>query len=158
MCAESILKGNSDTADHVIRREMQQMEAALVSVENIERTKEKLERTGYFRNVNLETTPVAGTDDQVDLNYTLEEQQSGQFTASLGFSQSDGFIIDLGVQQDNFLGSGKKVGFNIANSSTKKEVSFNYLDRFYTVNGVSRGLTSSIVSVTSKRMMSVVTL
>ncbi|RVU30200.1 outer membrane protein assembly factor BamA [Neptunomonas marina] len=133
------IKGNSDTADHVIRREMQQMEAALVSVENIERTKEKLERTGYFRNVNLETTPVAGTDDQVDLNYTLEEQQSGQFTASLGFSQSDGFIIDLGVQQDNFLGSGKKVGFNIANSSTKKEVSFNYLDRFYTVNGVSRG-------------------
>ena len=115
------------------------MEAAIVSTESIQRTKAKLERTGYFKSINLETVPVAGTNDQVDLNYTVEEQQSGQFTASVGFSQSDGLILDLGVQQDNFFGSGKKVGFNIANSSTRKEASFNYLDPFYTVDGVSRG-------------------
>lgn len=133
------VRGNSRTADDVVRREMQQMEAAIVSTSNIERTKQKLERTGYFRSVNLETARVAGTDDQVDLNYTVEEQQSGQFTASIGFSQSDGIILDFGVQQDNFFGSGKKVGFNIANSSTRKEASFNYLDPFYTVDGVSRG-------------------
>lgn len=133
------VKGNSRTADEVIRREMQQMEAAIVSTTSIEKTKERLERTGYFKSVNLEVAPVAGTDDQVDLNYTIEEQQSGQFTASLGFSQSDGFIIDLGVQQDNFFGSGKKVGFNIANSSIRKEISMNYLDPYYTVDGVSRG-------------------
>ena len=133
------VRGNSRTADDVVRREMQQMEAAIVSTSNIERTKQKLERTGYFRSVNLETSRVAGTDDQVDLNYSVEEQQSGQFTASIGFSQSDGIILDLGVQQDNFFGSGKKVGFNIANSSTRKEASFNYLDPYYTVDGVSRG-------------------
>ncbi|SIS45857.1 outer membrane protein assembly factor BamA [Neptunomonas antarctica] len=133
------VRGNSRTADQVVRREMQQMEAAIVSTKNIERTKERLERTGYFRSVNLEATPVAGSDDQVDLNYTVEEQQSGQFTASVGFSQSDGIILDLGIQQDNFFGSGKKVGFNIANSSTRKEASFNYLDPYYTVDGVSRG-------------------
>lgn len=133
------VRGNSRTADDVVRREMQQMEAAIVSTSSIERSKQKLERTGYFRSVNLETSRVAGTDDQVDLNYTVEEQQSGQFTASIGFSQSDGIILDFGVQQDNFFGSGKKVGFNIANSSTRKEASFNYLDPFYTVDGVSRG-------------------
>ena len=133
------IRGNSRTADDVVRREVQQMEAAIVSTESIQRTKAKLERTGYFKSINLETVPVAGTNDQVDLNYTVEEQQSGQFTASVGFSQSDGLILDLGVQQDNFFGSGKKVGFNIANSSTRKEASFNYLDPFYTVDGVSRG-------------------
>ena len=133
------VKGNSRTADEVVRREMQQMEAAIVSTTNIERSKEHLERTGYFKSVNLEATPVAGTDDQVDLNYTIEEQQSGQFTASLGFSQSDGVILDFGVEQDNFFGSGKKVGFNITRSSTIREASFNYLDPFYTVDGVSRG-------------------
>lgn len=133
------VRGNSRTADDVVRREMQQMEAAIVSTSNIETTKQKLERTGYFRSVNLEASPVAGTDDQVDLNYTVEEQQSGQFTASIGFSQSDGIILDFGIQQDNFFGSGKKVGFNIANSSTRKEASFNYLDPYYTVDGVSRG-------------------
>lgn len=133
------VRGNSRTADDVVRREMQQMEAAIVSISSIEKTKQKLERTGYFRSVNLETAPVAGTDDQVDLNYTVEEQQSGQFTASIGFSQSDGIILDFGVQQDNFFGSGKKVGFNLANSATRKEASFNYLDPYFTVDGVSRG-------------------
>ena len=133
------IRGNSRTADEVVRREVQQMEAGIVSTKNIQKTKAKLERTGYFRSVNLETVPVAGTDDQVDLNYSVEEQQSGQFTASVGFSQSDGIILDFGLQQDNFFGSGKKVGFNIANSSTRKEASFNYLDPFYTVDGVSRG-------------------
>jgi outer membrane protein insertion porin family len=123
----------------VVRREMQQMEAAIASTSNIERTKQHLEKTGYFKNVNLEATPVAGTDDQIDLNYTVEEQQSGQFTASLGFSQSDGVILDFGVEQDNFFGSGKKVEFNITRSSTTREARFNYLDPFYTVDGVSRG-------------------
>ena len=133
------IKGNSRTADEVVRREMQQMEAAIASTESIEKTKQKLQKTGYFKSVNMEAAPVPGTDDQVDLNYTVEEQQSGQFTASLGFAQSEGFIIDLGVQQDNFFGSGKKVGFNIAKSTTKREASFNYLDPYYTVDGVSRG-------------------
>jgi outer membrane protein insertion porin family len=87
----------------------------------------------------VETRPVPGTDDQVDLEYSVEEQQSGQFTASIGFSQNDGIILDLGVQQDNFLGSGKKIGFNIANSSTRTEYSYNYLDPYYTLDGVSRG-------------------
>ncbi len=133
------IKGNTRTADEVIRRELEQMEAGIVSSEDIERSKVRLDKTGYFKSVNVETRPVPGTDDQVDLEYSVEEQQSGQFTASVGFSQNDGLILDLGVQQDNFLGSGKKVGFNISNSSTRTEYSFNYLDPYFTVDGVSRG-------------------
>ncbi|QLE96639.1 outer membrane protein assembly factor BamA [Neptunomonas phycophila] len=133
------VKGNSRTADEVVRRELYQMEAAVVSTDSIKQSKERLERTGYFSSVNLETVPVPGTDDQVDLNLSVEEQQSGQFTASVGYSQSDGIILDFGVSQDNFFGSGKSVGFNITRSGTEKEISLNYLDPFYTVNGVSRG-------------------
>lgn len=133
------IKGNTRTADEVVRRELEQMEAGIVSSRDIERSKVRLDKTGYFKTVNVETRPVPGTDDQVDLEYSVEEQQSGQFTASVGFSQNDGLILDLGVQQDNFLGSGKKVGFSISNSSTRTEYSFNYLDPYYTVDGVSRG-------------------
>jgi outer membrane protein insertion porin family len=133
------VKGNSRTADEVVRRELYQMESAVVSTDDIEQSKERLERTGYFSSVNLETVRVPGADDQVDLNLSVEEQQSGQFTASVGFSQSDGVILDFGISQDNFFGSGKSVGFNVTRSATEKEISFNYLDPFYTVDGVSRG-------------------
>lgn len=133
------IKGNSRTADEVIRRELQQMESSVVSTEKIERSKNRLERTGFFSSVNLEAKPVAGTDDQIDLNYTVEEQRSGQFTASVGYAQSAGVIFNLGVEQDNFFGSGNKVGINLVKSKTEKEISFSYLDPFYTVDGVSRG-------------------
>lgn len=133
------IRGNTRTADEVIRREVEQMEAGVVSSAAIERSQTRIERTGYFRSVNVETRPVAGTDDQIDLEFIVEEQQSGQLSASVGFSQSEGIILQLGVSQENFLGSGKSVAFNVSNSSTLTEYSFNYLDPFFTVDGVSRG-------------------
>jgi outer membrane protein insertion porin family len=134
-----LIKGNTTTADEVVRQQLTQMEAGIASAEKIEKSKERLSRTGYFKSVDVQTRPVPGTNDQVDVEYTVAEQPSGQFTAAVGFSQSDGIILQLGVQQDNFFGSGKKVGFNLSNSSTLTEYSFNYTDPFYTVDGVSRG-------------------
>ena len=134
-----LIKGNTTTADEVVRQRLVQMEAGLASAEKIETSKERLSRTGYFKSVDVQTHPVPGSNDQVDVEYTVAEQPSGQFTAAVGFSQSDGIILQLGVQQDNFFGSGKKVGFNLSNSATLTEYSFNYTDPFYTVDGVSRG-------------------
>jgi len=134
-----LIKGNTSTADEVLRQQLTQMEAAVASAEKIEQSKDKLSRTGYFKTVDVETRPVPGTNDQVDVEYTIEEQPSGQFTAAIGFSQSAGLIFQLGVQQDNFFGTGKQVGFNFSNSETLTEYSFNYTDPFYTVDGVSRG-------------------
>jgi outer membrane protein insertion porin family len=134
-----LIKGNTTTADEVVRQQLVQMEAGLASAEKIETSKERLSRTGYFKSVDVQTRPVPGANDQVDVEYTVAEQPSGQFTAAVGFSQSDGIILQLGVQQDNFFGSGKKVGFNLSNSATLTEYSFNYTDPFYTVDGVSRG-------------------
>lgn len=134
-----IIRGNTLTADSVLRRELHQMESAIATTEAIEKSKQELERTGYFKSVNVETRPVPGTDDQVDLEYSVEEQQSGQLTASVGFSDSDGIIFQFGVEQDNFLGTGRKAGFNLSNSDTLTEYSFSYTNPFYTVDGVSRG-------------------
>ncbi|MGI1669368.1 MAG: outer membrane protein assembly factor BamA [Neptuniibacter sp.] len=133
------VRGNTRTADDVIRQHLKQMEAAVASNELIEQSKIRLEKTGYFKTVNVETVPVPGTDDQVDIEYSVEEQQSGSFSASVGFSQSSGIILGFQLQQDNFLGTGKKVGVGISNSDTLTEYSYSFVDPYYTVDGVSRG-------------------
>ena len=133
------VKGNTKTADVVARRSMSQMEGGLASTAAIERSKEKIAQTGYFRDVNVETSPVPGTDDQVDIEYSLIEDNTGNFAASVGFSQTSGAILNLSVEQDNFLGSGNSLGFGITNSDTVTEYKFSFNEPFYTVDGVSRG-------------------
>ncbi len=133
------IKGNERTADLVIRRQMQQMEAAIASSENITKSKQSLDRSGYFSQVDISTTPVPGTDDQIDVDLTVQEQASGNFTASLGFSQTEKVILDFGVSQENFLGTGNRVSANFTKSDSKKEISIDYTNPFYTVDGVSRG-------------------
>ena len=131
--------GNTATADEVLRREMRQMEAGWASTSLMESSKERLERLGYFKEVNLETSTVPGSSDQIDLEYSVVEQLSGSLAASIGISQSSGLILAASVSQNNFLGSGKFVSFNITRSDNSREVSFNYDDPYYTIDGVSRG-------------------
>lgn len=133
------INGNELTRDDVIRRQMVQMEGALTSTENIERSKARLKRTGFFKGVDVQAKRVPGTDDQVDLDYTVEETDSGQLSASVGFSDSEGILFSVGVQKDNFLGSGEKVGFQFVRSDTLEEYSFSQTDPYYTMDGVSRG-------------------
>lgn len=132
-------RGNSSSSDEVLRREMRQMEATWADSEKIERSKTRLDRLGYFSAVNVQTKPVPGTDDQVDLEYSVVEQLSGSLTASVGFSQSAGLILAAKVAQKNFLGSGKHVEVGVNTSDTNTEYSFSYDDPYYTVDGVSRG-------------------
>ena len=133
------IKGNEKTADLVIRRQLRQMEAAIASTEKITKSKEKLDRSAFFSNVDIQTVPVPGTDDQIDVELTVEERSSGNFTASVGFSQTENLILDFGVSQDNFLGSGNRVSANITKSDVRKEIAFDYTNPYYTVDGVSRG-------------------
>ncbi|MEH6443419.1 MAG: outer membrane protein assembly factor BamA [Oceanospirillaceae bacterium] len=133
------IKGNEKTADLVIRRQLKQMESALASSESITKSKESLDRSGFFSEVAIATTPVAGTDDQIDVDLTVQERSSGNFTASVGFSQSESIILDFGISQDNFLGSGNRVSANVTKSDVTKEIRLDYSNPFYTVDGVSRG-------------------
>ncbi len=132
-------RGNTKTADDVLRREMRQIESAAASSSKIEQSKVRLERLGYFKEVKVETTDVPGTSDQVDVEYVVEEQSSGSIGASVGFAQGSGIILGGNIQQDNFLGTGKQVGMNVSTSSYSDQINFNYIDPYYTVDGVSRG-------------------
>ncbi len=132
-------RGNTNTRDEVLRQEMLQMEGASASTDLIEASKSRLERLGFFGNVTVDTPSVPGTSDQIDVNYTVEEQSSGNLSASLGFSQGSGFSLGLSVSENNFFGSGKRVSFGVNTTSSVKSANFSYLDPYFTVHGVSRG-------------------
>ncbi|MFT7413775.1 MAG: outer membrane protein insertion porin family [Methylophagaceae bacterium] len=133
------IAGNSKTRDVVLRREMRQQEASWISTKDVNQSRARIQRLGYFENVNVETNPVAGTTDQVDLDYNVTEMASGSLSAGVGFSQSDGLIFNANVTQKNFLGSGKHINFGFNNSSVNTVYSFGYTNPFATVDGISQG-------------------
>ena len=131
--------GNTRTVDEVLRREMRQMESAPASAAAIEASRVRLERLGFFKEAKVETTEVPGTDDLIDVAYEVEEQTSGSISASVGYAQGPGLILGLNLQQDNFLGSGKRVGIGLNSSSYQGLYNFSYNNPYYTEDGVSRG-------------------
>ncbi|MGB7934018.1 MAG: outer membrane protein assembly factor BamA, partial [Gammaproteobacteria bacterium] len=133
------VKGNITTRDEVLRREMRQMEAGWFSAEKVERSRTRLQKLGFFEDVNVETPAVPGTTDQVDVNYSVTETASGNITAGAGYSQTSGILLNASVSQDNFLGSGKRVSFAVNTSEVTTIYNFYYTDPYYTINGVSRG-------------------
>jgi outer membrane protein insertion porin family len=133
------IAGNSKTRDVVLRREMRQQEASWISTKDVNQSRARIQRLGYFEDVNVETNPVPATADQVDLNYNVTEMASGSLSAGIGFSQSDGLIFNANVTQKNFLGSGKHINFGFNNSSINTVYSFGYTNPFATVDGISQG-------------------
>ena len=132
-------KGNMKTADDVLRREMRQMESAPASSSAIEQSRVRLERLGYFSKATVETPQVPGHDDLIDVEFEVEEQSSGSIGASFGYAQDAGLILGLNLQQDNFLGTGKRVGINLNSSRYQDMYNFSYTNPYFTEDGVSRG-------------------
>jgi len=131
--------GNSKTKDEVLRREMRQMEGAWFSQAAIDRSKVRMQRLTYFETVEIETPAVPGTDDQVDVIVTVVERPAGSFTVGLGFSQIQGLIFSLSIQQDNFIGSGKRLGLGVSRSNIISSINLSYDNPYWTDDGVSRG-------------------
>lgn len=132
-------RGNTKTEDEVLRREMRQLEGGWASTYLIDQSKTRLERLGYFKEVNVETPQVPGVDDQIDVNYSVEEQPSGSVTASVGFAQSAGLILGGSINQSNFLGTGNKVNIGLTRSQYQTRYSFGFVDPYWTEDGVSLG-------------------
>ena len=135
--------GNTRTRDEVLRREMRQFESAWVSTDNIENSQSRLQRLGYFEEVEVETPAVPGTTDQVDVNYKVKERASGNLLAGVGFSDSQGLVLNASVAQNNFLGSGKRISVGFDSSDTNRVYRFSYVNPYYTDDGVSRGFNMS---------------
>jgi outer membrane protein insertion porin family len=131
--------GNTKTADEVLRREMRQMEGALASNEKIDLSKVRLERTGFFKTVDIKPARIPGAPDQVDLNVAVEEQHSGTSTLAVGFSQSGGVTFQAGLSQTNFLGTGNSVSIDLSRSETQDYYNLSVMDPYFTIDGVRRG-------------------
>jgi outer membrane protein insertion porin family len=133
------MAGNTKTRDEVLRREMRQMESSWASSSKIERSKTRLERLGYFESVNVETPPVPGTSDQIDVNYSVVEKSSGNLSAGIGFSQVQGIVINANLSQDNVFGSGKRVTLAFNNSDFLTSYQFGFFNPYFTTDAVSLG-------------------
>ena len=133
-------KGNTKTRDEVLRREMRQMESAWISTEAVERSRVRLNRLGFFESVEVETPPVPGASDQVDVDFTVVERPSGNLALGAGYSDSQGAVFDVGVTEENFLGTGNRIRASFNNSTVSRDISVSWLNPYWTVDGVSRGI------------------
>ena len=131
--------GNELTQDEVMRREVRQMEAGWASTAQIDLSKVRLERLGYFKGVEVETPAVPGTDDQIDVEFTVEEQPSGAISGTLAYSQGYGLILGANYQQSNLQGSGNSLSVGLNYSKYQQSVNLNYFDPYFTLDGISRG-------------------
>ncbi|MEC8887174.1 MAG: outer membrane protein assembly factor BamA [Pseudomonadota bacterium] len=131
--------GNNKTADEVLRREMRQMEGALASNEKIDLSKVRLERTGFFKTVDIKPVRVPNAPDQMDLDVKVEEQHSGTSTIAVGYSESGGVTYQLGLSQTNFMGTGNRVSVDLSRSQTLDYYNLNIYDPYFTIDGISRG-------------------
>ena len=133
------IRGNFRTKDEVFRREMRQLESSFLSKEKVERSKKRIQRLAFVENVKINTSPVAGRSDQVDLDVIVTEQSSNQFNAGLGYSQSNGLLFNLGLAQNNFLGTGKSLSVSGEKSDSTNRFRFSFNNPYHTVDGVGRG-------------------
>lgn len=137
------VSGNTKTQDKVIRRELRQLEGDWLSTKHVARSKTRLDRLGFFGDIGVQTVRIPGATDQVDLDYRVTEKPTGSLQAGIGYSDTQGAVVNLSVTQDNFLGTGQRVGITFDNSSVTKQYSFNFTDPYYTEDGVSRNISLS---------------
>lgn len=132
------IAGNDRTRDEVIRREFRQLETAWYDGEKIRRSRDRVDRLGYFKEVSLETQEVVGSPDQVDLLLTVSEKPTGSLSLGAGLSTADGLGLTFGFKQDNAFGSGNSLGIELNTSKYNRTVVFNTTNPYFTEDGISR--------------------
>lgn len=132
-------EGNIITSDEVLRQSVSQMEGTWLSNNLLESSKNNLSRLTYMEDVEFETVRLPGEEDKVDVNYSVKEQPAGSFNAGIGYGDRTKLSLQAGIQQDNFLGTGKRLAFNISTVSFQKSVQLSYTDPYFTIDGISLG-------------------
>jgi len=133
------IAGNTRSRDEVVRREMRQLEGAYYDGEKIQNSKQRLERLGYFSEVDVDTPAVPNTSDQVDVNFKVKEKATGAIMLGAGLSTTEKVVLSGSVTQQNIFGSGKHLSLQLNTSKISRNISLSYTDPYYTVDGVSRG-------------------
>ncbi|NIR32067.1 MAG: outer membrane protein assembly factor BamA [Gammaproteobacteria bacterium] len=132
--------GNYRTEDEVLRREVRQMESGWFSTEKVKLSRQRLNRLGFFEEVNVETPAVPGSTDQVDVNFSVTERRSGSLQVGVGYGQTSGVLLNASVVQNNVLGTGKRLSLTANTSDVSTVYDFSWTNPYYTINGVSRTL------------------
>lgn len=133
------IAGNNKTKDEVIRREFRQTEGEWFDMEKVKKSKQRVDRLNFFSAVNVETPPVQGTTDQMDVNVVVEEKPTGNISVGAGFSSAEGVVFTGGVTQANLFGTGKHLSTQINTGKVNQVYSVSYTNPYYTDDGVSRG-------------------
>ena len=135
--------GNDSTNDEVYRRELRLMEGSILASDKLERSKTRMQRLPFVETIDIESEPVPGTNNQVDLNVKLAEKLAGSFNIGAGLSQTQGLIFNVGLTQENMFGTGKRLNLNINTDRANTIYSAAYTDPYYTLDGISRTLSAS---------------
>jgi len=131
--------GNTRTRDEVVRRELRQLEGAFYDGQKLQTSKRRVDRLQYFSEVDLDTEPVAGSADQVDVTMRVKEKPTGNLLLGFGFSSADGLILQGSVNQANLFGTGKTIGLSANTSQVNRNIGVSYTDPYFTVDGLSLG-------------------
>jgi outer membrane protein insertion porin family len=133
------IAGNTKTQDQVIRREMRQLEGSHYAADKINRSRERVERLSYFKETNIETPPVPGTTDQVDVNVSVEEKSTGSVMLGAGFSSGEGLILSGSISQNNLFGTGNRLSLQMNSGSVNTVYALSFTNPYFTPDGVSLG-------------------
>lgn len=134
--------GNAGTNDETLRREMRQLEASPFSKSAVERSRVRLQRLPFIESAEVETKPVPGADDLVDIEYKVKERQPGQVQFGVGYSGSQGFLISASVSNSNFLGTGNTVSVTAENSYLTRQLNLSWTDPYFTSDGISQTIST----------------
>ena len=133
------ISGNTNTRDEVIRREMRQLESGWYSTDKLNRSKQRIDKLGFFSDVQIDTPGVPGTSDQVDVEVKVNERATGSLTFGVGYSTAENVVLSAGLSQQNIFGSGNALSFQVNTGSVNKVYSLSYTNPYFTDDGVSRG-------------------
>ncbi len=131
--------GNTRTKDEVVRREMRQMESGWYAADKVNRSRERVERLGFFDGVNVETPPVPGTTDQVDVNMNVTEKSTGSILLGAGFSSSEGLVLSGSVSQNNLFGTGNRLSLQMNSGKVNTVYALSFTNPYFTQDGISLG-------------------
>ncbi len=130
--------GNNRTRDEVIRREFRQFESSWYDGDRIRLSRDRIDRLGYFKDVNVETSDVPGAADQVDLNLSVTEKPTGSLQLGAGFSSAERLALSFSVKQENAFGSGNYLGVEVNTSKYNRTIAFSTVNPYFTPDGISR--------------------
>ncbi len=133
------ISGNDTTRDEVIRRELRQFESAWYSAKDINRSRQRVDRLGFFSEVIVDTPSVPGTADQVDLEIKVTERQTGNLNLGLGYSTTEKVVVTASLSQNNLFGTGNALSLAINSGQINQVYSLSYTNPYFTDDGVSRG-------------------